>query len=100
VQLGKTMIAAPQSAHVDGDDTICLFFYFVQQVLELQRYEGMYKEVMMRADRSEADISYMQVKGLQISRAGQNRIRLYTLYIFVPYIYGVIHNLFSVSVFV
>ena len=55
---------------------------------------------MMRADRSEADISYMQVKGLQISRAGQNRIRLYTLYIFVPYIYGVIHNLFSVSVFV
>jgi len=34
----------------------------------------------MRADRSEADISYMQVKGLQISRAGQNCITLYTLH--------------------
>ncbi|KAF5832341.1 hypothetical protein DUNSADRAFT_11783 [Dunaliella salina] len=31
-----------------------------QQVMELQRYEGLYKEVMMRADRSEADIAYMQ----------------------------------------
>eukprot|EP00967_Tisochrysis_lutea_P053037 scaffold65810_cov24-Tisochrysis_lutea.AAC.1 len=29
--------------------------------MELQRYEGLYKEVMMRADRSEADIAYMQV---------------------------------------
>lgn len=33
----------------------------VSQVIELQRYEGLYKEVMMRADRSEADVAYMQV---------------------------------------
>eukprot|EP00200_Dunaliella_tertiolecta_P016323 CAMPEP_0202414350 /NCGR_PEP_ID=MMETSP1128-20130828/32523_1 /ASSEMBLY_ACC=CAM_ASM_000463 /TAXON_ID=3047 /ORGANISM="Dunaliella tertiolecta, Strain CCMP1320" /LENGTH=330 /DNA_ID=CAMNT_0049020749 /DNA_START=90 /DNA_END=1083 /DNA_ORIENTATION=- len=60
-----------------------------QQVMELQRYEGLYKEVMMRADRSEADIAYMQnmvaekdaelahtYKLLEASAAERSRLRM------------------------
>lgn len=45
-----------------------------QQVMELQRYEGLYKEVMMQADRSEADIAYMQVGGRGYGYDGIRRI--------------------------